>query len=77
MADSGATLIVADAGPLIGLTKLGLLDLLPHCFDAVYIPRTVLSEATGSRTHPGAETLLRFGSSPPMTAAGYGSLRTR
>jgi predicted nucleic acid-binding protein len=60
MADSGATLIVADSGPLIGLTKLGLLELLPRSFDAVYIPRTVLSEATGSRTHPDADTLLRF-----------------
>jgi predicted nucleic acid-binding protein len=60
MAHSSATLIVADSGPLIGLTKLGLLELLPRCFDAVYIPRTVLSEATGSRTHPDAETLLRF-----------------
>ena len=58
MADH-STLIVADCGPLIGLTKLGLLELL-YGFSKVHIPETVLSEATGQGSHPDAGILLDF-----------------
>jgi uncharacterized protein len=38
--------IVADAGPLIALAKLQLLELLPQIFARLVIPQTVLAEAT-------------------------------
>ena len=53
-------IIVADSGPLIALSKLGLLDLLLRCFRRVYIPQTVLMEVTEHRSHLDAENFLRF-----------------
>jgi predicted nucleic acid-binding protein len=39
-------IVVSDAGPLIALAKLDLLNLLPQIFSTVYIPKTVFEEAT-------------------------------
>ena len=39
------SVVVADASPLIFLSRLGLLDLLPQIFDSVLVPRAVFEEA--------------------------------
>lgn len=36
--------IVGNTSPLIFLSKLGVLDLLPLCFDSISIPPAVLEE---------------------------------
>ena len=36
--------IVSNTSPLILLSKLGALDLLPLCFDSISIPQAVLEE---------------------------------
>jgi uncharacterized protein len=46
---SGAT-VVADSGPIIHLSRVGLLDLLPALYGSVVVPRAVFEEVV----HDGA-----------------------
>ena len=48
--------LVVDTGPLIALSKIGHLDLLPRLFDDVVVPSAVLAEIAGrGETRPGSE----------------------
>ena len=48
--------VILDSGPIIVLSKLGHLHLLPHLFDEVVVPSQVLAEdASPGETRPGAE----------------------
>lgn len=49
--------IVADAGPLIALARIGRLDLLHDIFDAIHIPVAVRNELQLDSSLPGAEQL--------------------
>ncbi len=51
-------MIVADAGPLIGLARVGLLGLLRSQFGAVTVPRQVFEELKVSSDRPGSRALL-------------------
>jgi hypothetical protein len=54
-------LIVADASPLIGLAKIGRLDLLRKLAEEVWIPHAVWCELIeGGRGRPEAEELAYF-----------------
>jgi predicted nucleic acid-binding protein len=50
-------LVVADAGPLIGLARIGKLDLLHKLFRQVLIPSAVASELRMGSGLPGAKVL--------------------
>jgi len=50
-------LIVADAGPLIGLATAGQLEVLRGLFDQVLIPRAVLEELQLDASRPGSMIL--------------------
>ncbi|OQB00679.1 MAG: hypothetical protein BWY25_01717 [Chloroflexi bacterium ADurb.Bin222] len=51
-------IVVADATPLIALTKIGRLDLLQHLFGEVSIPEAVYAEVTLVAPHrPGADEI--------------------
>lgn len=45
---------VVDAGPLIALGKLGLIDLLPSLYVTVFVPPTVFDEVVVGGTEVGA-----------------------
>lgn len=49
---------MADAGPLIGLARVGLLDLLRQLYAKVVIPTQVLEELQTSKERPGSRALL-------------------
>ena len=49
--------IVADSGPLIGLARIGSLDLLQSVFSAILIPTAVASECCRDMGLPGAQTI--------------------
>lgn len=49
------SLLVADAGPLIGLAKAHLLDLLHRLYSKVYVPQAVFEEVVArGKGRPGA-----------------------
>lgn len=50
-------MIVADAGPLIGLARVGLLDLLPALFGTVVVPSEVFDELAIDAERPGSRVL--------------------
>jgi predicted nucleic acid-binding protein len=50
--------IIADASPLIGLARIGLLDLLRELYGGVVIPSQVLEELHVHENRPGSRTLL-------------------
>ena len=50
-------LVVADAGPLIGLAKIHRIDLLHHLFGRVLIPEAVAAELHLETPMPGASAL--------------------
>lgn len=49
--------IVADAGPLIGLARAGLLELLPKLYSVVEVPPTVVEELRLLEDRPGSRAL--------------------
>jgi predicted nucleic acid-binding protein len=54
---------VSDASPIIFLSKLQRIDLLPECFEKVWIPAAVEQELAGLAPVPGISML-------PVSAAG-------
>jgi uncharacterized protein len=51
--------IVCNAGPLISLSRIGRLDLLPAVFDEILVPPAVYREITQDDSLPGAGTLAQ------------------
>lgn len=49
--------IVADAGPLIGLARAGLLDVLPQLYRSVEVPPAVARELRLGEDRPGSRAL--------------------
>jgi len=52
-----ASIVVADAGPLIALGRLCLLDLLPRLFADVQVTATVLNECLAQPERPDAQRI--------------------
>lgn len=52
-----ASIVVADAGPLIALGRLCLLDLLPRLFADVQVTATVLDECLAQPERPDAQRI--------------------
>lgn len=51
-------IVIADAGPLIGLAVIGQLGLLSAMFGKVLVPPAVWAETTTDMTAPGATAIL-------------------
>jgi predicted nucleic acid-binding protein len=51
--------VVADAGPLIGLARIGRLNLLRKIFGTITIPRQVFNELKLSSDRPGTKAILK------------------
>jgi predicted nucleic acid-binding protein len=51
--------IVADAGPLIGLARIGRLDLLHSLFDATILPHAVYAECVRAPDKPGGVAIAK------------------
>ena len=51
--------IVADASPLIGLARIGRLELLRSLFDATILPPTVYAECVRAPDKPGATAIAK------------------
>lgn len=49
--------IVADTGPLIALALVDMLPVLPRLFTEVFVPESVLEEATADLSKPGAQAI--------------------
>ncbi|MDD5029651.1 MAG: DUF3368 domain-containing protein [Rhodoferax sp.] len=65
-------IIIADAGPLIALARIGQLNLLPALFDQVSVTDLVVSEITQGGVFPDTTSLLQTLQQPwleivPMT----------
>lgn len=59
---SDADWIVCDTGPLIALSSVGRLDLLPQLFSRLVAPRAVIDELrAGGEDRPGARTIAESG----------------
>ena len=54
---SSETLVVADAGPLIALARIGRLGLIGDLFDAAHLPPAVHMECTANASRPGARAI--------------------
>lgn len=65
---SGAV-VVADASPLIGLAKIGQVELLRHLFQQILIPSGVAAELRLGSALPGAAALT------PANASGWLQIR--
>lgn len=50
--------VIADAGPLIALARLRLMELLPQVFDGVFVTDAVLEECAGRPDFPEAQIIL-------------------
>lgn len=50
-------IVIADAGPLIALARIGRLDLLPQLFGTVMLTDLVAAEITGGGIFPDSEAL--------------------
>jgi predicted nucleic acid-binding protein len=51
-------IVVCDSTVLIGLSRIGKLELLQHVFGQIFIPRAVFREVTGKGLNrPGAESI--------------------
>lgn len=57
MKRKGSGVVVADAGPLIGLTRTGKVELLRCLFGRVLVPPAVESELSIGQSRPGSQTL--------------------
>jgi predicted nucleic acid-binding protein len=57
-------LLVADAGPLIALARIGGLPWLPALFTTVVIPRPVWTECTAAAGKPGAQAISVLAETP-------------
>ncbi len=57
--DSGRQIVVADAGPLIALGRIGRLALLRQLYDHVTVPPRVYSELHLRESRPGSRALRR------------------
>ena len=55
-----ASIIIADASPLIALAKLNRLDLLTALFSTLHVPDTVYSEVTIDQSRSDARVLKSF-----------------
>ena len=51
--------VIADAGPLIGLARIGLLPLLQKLYGTAVIPLRVLEELRTAEGRPGSEALAQ------------------
>ena len=51
------SLVVADAGPLIGMARVGRLSVLQSLFGSVLIPQRVFKELKISSDRPGAKAI--------------------
>lgn len=52
-------LVVADAGPLIGMARIGQLDLLKQLYGKILIPTQIFAELKLSSTRPGARIVAQ------------------
>jgi predicted nucleic acid-binding protein len=50
--------VVADAGPLVGLARIGLLGILRDLYQEILIPPGVFDELRVSESRPGSKALL-------------------
>ncbi|HKH46400.1 MAG TPA: hypothetical protein VKM72_17200 [Thermoanaerobaculia bacterium] len=50
--------VIADAGPLVGLARIGLLDLLRDLYQEILIPPRVFDELRVSESRLGSRALL-------------------
>lgn len=58
-ASTSVTTLVVNAAPLISLTRIGQLELLPALFDHIIAPRAVFEEVTRGEGRPGAEEVAK------------------